>query len=86
MNRITAEEALAQTGRETKNSPLRNEILDLEEGEALEVEFSEYKATAIAQIANNLSRRSKSFHYSVRKRRDGAGCFVICQPRAEEEA
>lgn len=83
MNRITAEEALAQTGRSSKNAALRNEILDLEPGEAVEVGFDEYKPNTIAQVANNLSRRSDSRRYSVRKRRDATGCFIICQPRED---
>jgi hypothetical protein len=81
MNRITAEQAIAQTGRQSKTAPLRNEILDLEPGEAVEVTFDEFKPTTIAQVAGNLSRRDATRRYSVRKRRDGAGCFVICQPR-----
>lgn len=81
MNRITAEEALAQIGRQSKTGVLRSEILDLEPGEAVEVTFDEYKQTTVAQIAGNLSRRDLTRRYSVRKRRDGAGCFVICQPR-----
>lgn len=81
MNRITAEQAIAQAGRQSKTAPLRNEILDLEPGEAVEVAFDEFKPTTIAQVAGNLSRRDTTRRYSVRKRRDGAGCFVICQPR-----
>lgn len=78
MNRITAEEALAQTGRQTKNAPLRVELLDLEPGEAVEVGFDEYKPSAVSTIASNLSRRSTTRKFSVRKRQDGAGCFIIC--------
>lgn len=78
MNRITAEEALSQTGRRSKTSPLRNEILDLEPGEAIEVGFDEYKPGTITQVVGNLSRRQLSRKFSVRKRRDGMGCFVIC--------
>jgi hypothetical protein len=81
MNRITAEQAYAQVGKRTRTAPLRNEILDLEPGEAIEVGFDEYKAGTVAQVANNLSRRSEARRYSVRKRRDGLGCFIICQPR-----
>lgn len=81
MNRITAEQAIAQTGRQSKTSVLRSEIMDLELGEAVEVTFEEFKPTTIAQIAGNLSRRNTTRRYSVRKRRDGAACFVICQPR-----
>jgi hypothetical protein len=78
MNRITAEEALAQVGRRSKASPLRSEILDLEPGEAIEIGFNEFKPSTITQIAGNLSRRQLSRKFSVRKRRDGLGCFVIC--------
>lgn len=82
MNRITAEQALAQTGhRQSKNGPLRSEILDLEPGEAVEVGFDEFKPITVTQVAYSLSRRDSTRRYSVRKRRDGAGCFVICQPR-----
>lgn len=82
MNRITAEQALAQIGRNTKTAPLRNEILDLEPGEAIEVTFDEFKPGTITQVVGNLSRRQATRKFSVRKRRDGAGCFIICQPKA----
>lgn len=81
MNRITAEQAINQTGRQSKTTPLRLEILDLEPGEAIEVSFDEYKPTTITQVAGNLSRRDETRRYSVRKRRDGNGCFIICQAR-----
>ncbi len=80
MNRITAEQALAQVGRRSKTAPLRAEILDLEPGEAIEVGFDEYKPGTITQVVGNLSRRELSRRYSVRKRRDGLGCFIICKP------
>jgi hypothetical protein len=80
MNRITAEQALEQTGRQTKTASLRNEILDLEVGEAIEVGFDEYKPGTIIQVAGNLSRRQSTRRFSVRKRRDGNACFIICQP------
>lgn len=81
MNRITAEEALAQTGRHSKNEPLRNEILDLEPGEAIQVSFDEFKPGTITQVVGNLSRRQLTRKFSVRKHRDGLGCFIICTPR-----
>lgn len=78
MNRVTAEEAIAQAGRQSKTAPLRNEILDLEPGEAIEVEFNEFKPNTITQVVSNLSRREFTRKFSVRKRRDGNGCFIIC--------
>jgi hypothetical protein len=81
MNRITAEEALAQAGRQSKTAPLRNEILDLEPGEAVQVSFEEFKPGTITQVVGNLSRRDATRRFSVRKRRDGDGCFVICSAR-----
>lgn len=81
MNRITAEEALAQTGRQSKASPLRNEILDLEPGEAVEIGFDEFNPNTVTTMVSNLSRRDPTRKFSVRKRRDGQGCFVICSTR-----
>lgn len=81
MNRITAEQALEQVGRQSKNAPLRNEILDLEPGEAIEVSFDEFKAVTVTQVAGNLNRQQSSRKFSVRKRRDGGGCFIICSPK-----
>jgi hypothetical protein len=78
MNRITVEEALAQTGRQSKTTPLRNEILDLEPGEAIEVSFDEFKPGTITQVVGNLSRRQTTRSFSVRKHRSGEGCFIIC--------
>jgi hypothetical protein len=82
MNRITAEEALANVGRQSKTAPLRNEILDLEPGEAVEVSFQEFKPGTITQVVGNLSRRDATRKFAVRKRRDGDGCFVICSPKS----
>jgi hypothetical protein len=81
MNRITAEQALAQVGRKSLTAPLRNEVLDLEPGEAIEVNFDEFKAGTVTQVVGNLSRRDATRKFSVRKRRDGNGCFVICSSR-----
>jgi hypothetical protein len=78
MNRTTAEEALAQVGRQSKTAPLRNEILDLEPGEAIQVSFDEFKPGTISQVVGNLSRRQMTRKFSVRKHRDGSGCFIIC--------
>jgi hypothetical protein len=82
MNRITAEQALAMAGRQSKTAPLRSEILDLEPGEAIEVGFDEYKPGTITQVVGSLSRRELTRRYSVRKRRDGLACFIICKPKA----
>lgn len=82
MNRITAEEAIAQVGYRSQTTPLRREILDLEPGEAIEVGFDEFKPGTIVQVAGNLSRRDLSRKFSVRKRRDGLGCFIICSNKS----
>jgi hypothetical protein len=81
MNRITAEQALAQVGRKSLTTPLRNEVLDLEPGEAIEVSLDEFKPGTVTQVVGNLSRRDDTRKFSVRKRRDGSGCFVICSSR-----
>lgn len=81
MNRITAEQALSQVGRKSLIAPLRNEVLDLEPGEAIEVNFDEFKPGTVTQVVGNLSRRDATRKFSVRKRRDGNGCFVICSSR-----
>jgi hypothetical protein len=78
MNRITATEALTKVGRLTKYAPLRNEILNLAPGEAIEIGFDEYKPTAITQVVANAARGDGTRKFSVRKRRDGEACFVIC--------
>lgn len=83
MNRITAEEALAKTGRRSKTSPLRLEVEDLEPGEAIEVGFDEFKPSTITQVVGNLSRRQLTRKFSVRKRQDGLGCFIICSSRED---
>lgn len=81
MNRITAEEALAQAGRQSKTSPLKAEIASLEPGQAIEVGFDEFKPGTITQVVGNLSRRNTSRKFSVRKRADGQGCFIICSTK-----
>lgn len=79
MNRLTAEQALAQAGRQSKTTPLRTEIVGLEPGQAIEVGFDEFKPGTITQVVGNLSRRQVGRKFSVRKRADGNGCFIICQ-------
>ena len=85
--KVSIEEACSRIARRSKTTPLRDEILSMQAGDAISVSFynSEtgdgYKPTTIAQVAGNLGRRDATRRYSVRKRRDGAGCFVICQPR-----
>jgi hypothetical protein len=75
--------------RTSKTTPLRTALAGLRIGEAIEVAFDThdpehgYRATTISQVAGTLTARSESVKYSVRKKADGTGCYLIASPKPE---
>ena len=76
--------------RTSKTTPLRNAMEQLEIGQAIEVAYQEYAPeegylpTTINQVAGTLSKRSAVVKYSVRRKADGTGCYVIAGPKPDE--
>lgn len=77
--------------RTTKTSPLRSAMAELQIGEAIEVAYdthdpeSGYKATTISQIAGTMSAKSPTVRFSVRRKADGSGCYLIATAKPEGE-
>lgn len=77
--------------RTTKTSPLRSAMAALQLGEAIEVAYDThdpeagYKATTISQIAGTMSAKSSTVRFSVRRKADGSGCYLIATAKPEGE-
>ena len=89
--KISVEEARSRIGRRSKTTPLRDEILSMQAGDAISVSFynSEtgdgYKPTTVAQVVSQMSKDGE-LRYSMRKNTDGDGCFVMCIAKTPEDA
>lgn len=89
--KISVEEARSRIGRRSKTTPLRDEILSMQAGDAISVSFynSEtgdgYKPTTVAQVVSQMSKDGE-LRYSMRKNADGDGCFVMCIAKTPEDA
>lgn len=85
-----ADVPMVQT-RTSKTTPLRNAMEQLQIGEAIEVPFEDfapeegYRPTTISQVAGTLSKRSTLVKYSVRRKSDGTGCYVVAGPKPEDD-
>lgn len=86
---ISASDVPARATRASKTTPLRNALAALSIGEAIAVSFEEfdpeggYRPTTISQVAGNMSARSESIKFSVRKNPESTGCFIIAGPKPE---
>jgi hypothetical protein len=84
---IPASEVPTSTTRISKTTPLRNAMLELAIGEAIEVVYDSvdpvdgYRPTTVNQVAGTMSRRSETVKFSVRKKTDGTGCYIIAGPK-----
>ena len=89
--KVSIEEARSRIVRRSKTTPLRDEILAMQAGDAISVSFynSEtgegYKPTTIAQVVSQMSKDGE-LRYSMRKNTDGDGCFVMCIAKTPEDA
>lgn len=90
-NVISAAAVPARATRTSKTTPLRNALAALEIGEAIEVAYDEfdaekgYRPTTISQVAGTMTSRSETVRYSVRRKPDGTGCYLIAGPKLPDE-
>ncbi len=88
---MSIDEVRNRTARRSKTSPLRDEILAMQAGDAISVSFynSEtgegFKPTTIAQVVSQMSKDG-AMRYSMRKNTEGDGCFVMCIEKTPEDA
>ena len=89
--KVSIEEARSRIARRSKTTPLRDEILAMQVGDAISVSFynSEtgdgFKPTTIAQVVSQMSKDGE-LRYSMRKNTDGDGCYVMCIAKTPEDA
>lgn len=86
---LSAADVPARATRTSKTTPLRNALAALQIGEAIEVSFDSHdpeagwRPTTISQVAGTMTSRSAELRYSVRKKADGTGCYLIAGPKPE---
>lgn len=84
---LSASDVPSRGTRTSKTTPLRNALAALQIGEAIEVSFDThdpeagYRATTISQVAGTMTSRSTDVKYSVRKKADGTGCYLIASAK-----
>jgi len=80
---LSASDVPARVTRTSKTTPLRNALAALQIGEAIEVAYDEfdpergYRPTTISQVAGTMSAQSDTMRYSLRRKPDGTGCYLI---------
>lgn len=80
---ISASEIPNTSSRITKTHPLRLAIYQLSLGEAIEVAYDThdpehgYKPTTISQVAGAMTAKSETLRFTVKKKADNTGCYVI---------
>ena len=86
---MAAADVPARATRASKTTPLRLALAALEIGEAIEVAYDTadpeggYRATTISQVAGTMSASSADVKFSVRRKADGTGCYIIANPKPE---
>jgi len=86
---LSAAELPARASRSSKTTPLRNALAELQIGEAIEVAYDShdpeagYRPTTISQVAGTMTARSSDMKFSVRKKADGTGCYLIAGPKPD---
>lgn len=86
---MAAADVPARATRTSKTTPLRNALLALEIGEAIEVSYDShdpeagYRPTTISQVAGTMTADSETVKYSVRRKQDGTGCYLIAGPKPD---
>jgi len=87
---LSAAELPGRATRTSKTTPLRNALAALQIGEAIEVSYDTYdaeagyRATTISQVAGTMTANSTTVKFSVRKKADGTGCYIIAGPKPPE--
>ena len=89
---LSASDVPERATRMSKTTPLRNALAALQIGEAIEVSYDShdpeagYRPTTISQVAGTMTSRSGTAKFSVRKKADGTGCYLIAGPKPDPEA
>lgn len=87
---LSAADLPGRATRASKTTPLRNALAALQAGEAIEVAYDThdaeagYRATTISQVAGTMTANSATVKFSVRKKADGTGCYIIAGPKPPE--
>ena len=87
---LSAADLPGRATRTSKTTPLRNALAALQVGEAIEVAYDThdaeagYRATTISQVAGTMTANSTTVKFSVRKKADGTGCYLIAGPKPPE--
>ena len=87
---LSAADLPGRATRASKTTPLRNALAALQAGEAIEVAYDThdidagYRATTISQVAGTMTANSTTVKFSVRKKADGSGCYIIAGPKPPE--
>lgn len=87
---LSAADVPARASRTSKTTPLRLALAALEVGQAIYVAFDSsdpeggYRPTTISQVAGAVSAASPNIRYSVRRKADGNGCYIIANEKGPE--
>lgn len=79
---VSAQDIPKVSHRVTKTFPLRQALMKLEIGQAIEVAYDSqdeagFKPTTINQVASTLSALHDTIRFSIKRKPDGTGCYVI---------
>lgn len=84
---MSAADVPARATRTSKTTPLRLALAALEIGEAIEVAYDHadpeagYRPTTVSQVVGTMSANSESIKFSVRRKADASGCYIIAGPK-----
>jgi hypothetical protein len=84
---MSAADVPARATRTSKTTPLRLALAALEIGEAIEVAYDHadpeagYRPTTVSQVVGTMSADSESIKFSVRRKADASGCYIIAGPK-----
>ena len=86
---IAASDIPQSSNRVTKTTPLRNALASLQIGEAIEVAYDDfdadagYRPTTITQVASTMTARSETVRFSVKRKADMTGCYLVAAAKPE---
>lgn len=84
---MSAADVPARATRTSKTTPLRLALAALEIGEAIEVAYDHadpeagYRPTTVSQVVGTMSANSEVIKFSVRRKADASGCYIIAGPK-----
>lgn len=84
---MAAADVPARATRTSKTTPLRLALAALQLGEAIEVAYDHadpeggYRPTTVSQVVGTMSANSETLRFSVRRKADSSGCYIIAGPK-----